>query len=392
MPEKVCDFLGASVAGNKFSLNMAKAIDEETKGALDFFSFAQFDNGLLDRLCQGEIWDGKKIYHVSKGKKFLLSDIIQAKKMYKAIKAYVKQYKNEQIVILLENTPTWIAEVCVRLSRSRRISCYSIMIDTPFTNNFSAKGLIGAINYRVFKRGFKLLKKFTGLITFTKDALGSLNLDIPCLEFAIGCNKSNLPRLDFVPELQENARRKVAYTGTFIYYNGIKELLEAFVLLGEKFELHMYGYGPLESLVKAYAEKESNIFFHGRFSPHETQNILREYDLLVNPRILDPKIENFTFPSKIIDYIIAGKNIVSSRFKTLPKEYNDFLYLIEEVNSKQLSKAIEAVFMDSREIRAEKICKGIAYLRNHQTYDVIADKILKFSTDNSVNSNNEGQQ
>lgn len=382
MPEKVCDFLSSSVAGNKFSLNMAKAIDDATKGALDFFSFAQFDGELLDKLCQGEIWAGKKVYHISKGKKFLLSDIIQAKKIYKAIKAYTKQYKNEQIVILLENSPTWIADVCVRLRKNHQISCYSITIDTPFTDNFSAKGLIGTINYRVFKRGFKLLKKFTGLITFTKEALHSLNLDIPCLEFAIGCNKSNLPGTDFVPEIQENPIRKVAYTGTFIYYNGIKELLDAFVRLGKKFELHMYGYGPLEPLVETYADKESNIFFHGRFSPYETQNILQEYDLLVNPRIFDPKIENFTFPSKIIDYIIAGKNIVSSRFKTLPKEYNEFLYLIEEVNSKQISEAIEAVFMDSKEVRVAKICKGISYLRNYQTYDVIADKILDFFANN----------
>lgn len=55
---------------------------------------------------------------------------------------------------------------------------------------------------------------------------------------------------------------KIVYAGTLIYYNGITEMLNAFADLGEVYQLHIYGYGPLENSVIKMAKTYSNIIYH----------------------------------------------------------------------------------------------------------------------------------
>ena len=171
---------------------------------------------------------------------------------------------------------------------------------------------------------------------------------------------------------------KVAYAGTFIEYNGTKALLEAFSELDSKKELHLYGYGPLQTLVEQYSIKYNNIIFHGRVAPNEIMKELQQYDLLVNPRVLDPRIANFTFPSKLIDYILSGRNVLSSNFKTLPRDYNNFLIIIDEVTSQKIKEGVMAFVEMGIEEKRSRIQEGINYIKEHQTYDVIVEDILKF--------------
>ena len=126
------------------------------------------------------------------------------------------------------------------------------------------------------------------------------------------------------------------------------------------------------------AEKHENIVFHGRFSPEDTTDILSSYDLLLNPRIIDPSIENFTFPSKLVDYLLTGKSVLTSKFKTLPDAYYNFVYTIDEMSAEGIAKAVEGVFSEDSETRRKKSEMGLKYLKNHQTYDKIAKEIIDF--------------
>lgn len=130
------------------------------------------------------------------------------------------------------------------------------------------------------------------------------------------------------------------------------------------------------------AKTYSNIIYHGRFNSDRTKEILDQADLLINPRILDPYIENFTFPSKLVDYVISGKNVLSSKFKTLPKEYENFLYLMDSVSKESICSSVESVFRESKEKRQCRIKEGISFIRNHQTYNKIGEKVLHFMEEN----------
>ncbi len=375
-PEKINDRRGDSVAGNKFSLQLAKALDVQCGGALELISLVGISNEELGE--DGDrVWDNKKGTFLKKGTLFWFSEILQGWRLF----FHIARKRHESPILLLENAPCSAAVVCVWLKWIFGIHCYSVLIDTPFTRAFQPTSLAAKIQYYRFRMGHRLLGHFSGLITFTKDVLYALNINIPCHEFAIGCSQQQIDaaqtaiRHDDSLQMQE---KSVVYAGTLIYYNGIKELIDAFRLLDSSFQLHVYGYGPMEDLVKDAAAECNNITFHGRFDPNQTSRILCNYEVLINPRRIDPSIENFTFPSKLIDYLLTKKSVLTTRFKTLPVAYQEFLYTIEELSAEGIAKAVQMVFNVPKNEREAAAQRGFDYVTENQNYTRIASDILEF--------------
>lgn len=372
--EEVNNLLGRSVAGNKFSLSMAKALNDVCSGNLTFISTAAVDQDLVERMG-GEIWPGKKMHLAHRGKYFVLSDLKLCKSIMDLVQQIRKNHPREKLTIFLENAPFAGATACATLKKYFDITCYSITIDTPFTRNFRKTGIRGSINSWLFSCGFKALRQFDGIISFTKDVEKEIGVDLPFCSLAIGCQPEQIP--EQLPQL--TGHKTAVYAGTLIYYNGILELLEAFQILGTEYQLHIYGYGPLEQEVKRAAQTHENIIFHGRFAPEDTGNILAQYELLINPRLVDPSIENFTFPSKLVDYILTGKSVLSSDFKTLPSEYREFVYILEDLQPETISTGVRKVFDEPPALRQIRGQAGVRHISENQTYEKIAEKIVSFT-------------
>lgn len=373
VPERINDLSGASVAGNKFSLNMGKALDKILNGELFFLTTGRMDEEKLS-ICSGEIWPGKKIDLLERGKRFVIQDLVLRNNVKKRLKEIRKAYPNEDIVVIIENAPFAVATACKQLKNKLNFSCYSCVIDTPFVA-FSKKGIKGKINAYLFSSGIRALKSFDGIISFTEDIMNELKVETRFIPFAIGCNDEDLPDDNFKPNI--SSEKTAVYAGTLIYYNGISQLLGAYKLLDPEYTLHIYGYGPLEEVVKQAAAETENIIFHGRFDPKKTKEILGNYELLINPRLIDKDIENFTFPSKLIDYILTGKSVLTSDFKTMPEQYKEFLYVLGNMEEQTIADGVRRVFDEEIHLRDEHALKGIQYIKKHQTYEKIANRILE---------------
>jgi len=353
---------------------MAQALDQSCGGKLTFISTATVTQPDIDRFG-GEIWPGKKLYLAARGKRFFFAELKLRRSILSLLRRIQKEYPNERLVIFLENSPFAGATACARLKNAENISCYSITIDTPFAGTFQGKGIRGRINSWMFMQGRKALKQFDGLISFTEAVKKDLQTDIPFCPFSIGCWEEDIPHGLPSP----TAEKTVVYAGTLIYYNGIRELLDAFSLLGSEYQLHIYGYGPMEEDVRKAERECDNIFFHGRFDASDTKRILGQYQLLINPRRIDPEIENFTFPSKMVDYILTGKSVLTSDFKTLPDEYRDFAYVLEDLQPETIAEGVRRVFHESAAERQRRGEAGLTYIREHQTYNRIAEKLIRFT-------------
>ena len=372
IPEELNDSLGYSVAGNKFSINMARAIDDESKGNLTFVSTASLPPNV--DATSLEIWQGKPMLFAKRGKGFLVNELILRRNIKKLLLDIIRKHPGEAISLIVENSPFASSTAAVSLKKRFGLKLYSITIDTPFTKAFSSKGLAGRINKMLFACGINSLKKFDGIVSFTEDVKNDLQIDIPFCPFLIGCEENDVS--ESAPSVTDG--RSAAYAGTLIYYNGICELVEAYALLGDEYKLDIYGYGPLEDFVKEASKKYSNISFKGRFSPAETKKVLSSYDLLINPRIIDPTIENYTFPSKLIDYILTGKSVLTSKFKTLPEEYEKFVYYIDSFEPCDFADSIKRVYEDSVDERNGRAKAGIDYLGQNQTYKAQIKNIIEF--------------
>lgn len=105
------------------------------------------------------------------------------------------------------------------------------------------------------------------------------------------------------------------YSGLLNHVTGVNLLLEAMKRVERQdIRLWISGKGELEEAVKAAAEKDDRICYLGHLPYEEYIQKLQEADVLVNPRDMSLPENQNNFPSKIMDYLAAGKVIVSTKF------------------------------------------------------------------------------
>ncbi len=105
------------------------------------------------------------------------------------------------------------------------------------------------------------------------------------------------------------------YAGLLNHVTGVNLLLDAMKQVKRQdIRLWISGKGELEEAVRAAAKEDDRICYLGHLPYEEYIQKLEEADVLVNPRDMSLPENRNNFPSKIMDYLAAGKMIVSTRF------------------------------------------------------------------------------
>lgn len=105
------------------------------------------------------------------------------------------------------------------------------------------------------------------------------------------------------------------YSGLLNHVTGVNMLLEAMRRVERQdIRLFISGKGELEEAVTAAAEGDDRICYLGHLPYEEYIQKLQEADVLVNPRDMSLPENQNNFPSKVMDYLAAGKVIISTKF------------------------------------------------------------------------------
>lgn len=112
--------------------------------------------------------------------------------------------------------------------------------------------------------------------------------------------------------LNDNNVLKLCYVGLLSEIRFIKEILEI-VKNDKRFILNIAGFGVLESYVKDYAEKYSNINFYGKVIYKESLKLYRNSDIMFamyNPNHPNHK---YSAPNKVYEAMMLGKPIIVAK-------------------------------------------------------------------------------
>ncbi len=149
-------------------------------------------------------------------------------------------------------------------------------------------------------------------------------------------------------------KRQVTYTGTLDARYGILDLLEAFSMLDEEgVELVICGAGDAEGAVLAAANANPNISFRGRVPQSEARQIQREAYILVNPRRPEGDYTKYSFPSKTLEYMGAGRPLIMHELPGVPEEYLPFMLTPSTTDARGLASCLQkALRMQPEELEA----------------------------------------
>lgn len=132
------------------------------------------------------------------------------------------------------------------------------------------------------------------------------------------------------------------YTGGLYEKYGVKMLIDAVASRTDsKIELWLLGKGELEEYINTL--NNENIKFLG-YCPHDkVVKMQQQADFLINPRFSNEDYTKFSFPSKIMEYLVSGTPVISTKLKGIPNEYFNYIIPIEEETISGLNDAFDTV-------------------------------------------------
>jgi len=142
----------------------------------------------------------------------------------------------------------------------------------------------------------------------------------------------------------------VVYTGALTDYSGIKSLVNAFEHLeGEDVELHVYGGGYLKNWMVEVVKTRPNVIYKGSVDNLTAINAQKKAWLLVNPRVISDEISNYTFPSKLLEYMQSGTAVLTTNISGIREEYKSAIYITEDDTAVGFAKAIQGILKEKDE-------------------------------------------
>lgn len=142
----------------------------------------------------------------------------------------------------------------------------------------------------------------------------------------------------------KNPKKVLLYTGNLGKRYGICQLLDAFSKIeDEDYELQICGGGDGLDVIKEYASKDSRIKYLGIIPRSEAQKLQQEAAALVNPRNSQDAYTMYSFPSKTMEYLASGTPVIMSHLKSIPKEYDEHIFYVEDESVEGWTRKIQEV-------------------------------------------------
>jgi len=211
----------------------------------------------------------------------------------------------------------------------------------------NSSNIIWKVRQLIQEDTYKLLHHFDSFVVLTEAMVEKLNI-----------NNKPWVRIEGMVNPEEHKMTKngiihnkkiIMYTGTLAIRYGILDLLAAFESIKDKdYELWICGSGETETFIKEKAKYDNRITFYGLIPRDKVLDLQRKATILVNPRKSEGEYTKYSFPSKTMEYLLAGIPVVMYRLPGISDEYNDYIHFVEEnsINSFK-NKIVEVCELDS---------------------------------------------
>lgn len=210
--------------------------------------------------------------------------------------------------------------------------------------------LVLKLQTRIFERLKSRIDTFVVLTPAMKRPLGARKEQVTVVEGIVDPETLSVER----DAPSQSDTTIFLYTGALDYRYGLQDLLEAFAQVDDQsIRLWICGSGSASSAVQAAAASDSRISYFGLVTQEEARAKQRSATVLVNPRRPVGEFTKYSFPSKTLEYLAAGKPVLMHRLPGVPDDYLEFLHIPKTADSSGLADCIRSmVQLSSSELAA----------------------------------------
>ncbi len=143
------------------------------------------------------------------------------------------------------------------------------------------------------------------------------------------------------PTTGPSFRKTCLFTGTIGVTCGVDRLIEAFKAEElSNVDLYLYGIWKLRETPETLLDGCSNIYYCGVADNDTVVKKQRMADLLINPRPSDVSYGEYSFPSKLMEYMASGTAVLTTKLPGIPKEYYNYVYSIADESPRGIADAV----------------------------------------------------
>jgi glycosyltransferase involved in cell wall biosynthesis len=201
----------------------------------------------------------------------------------------------------------------------------------------------------IFKLLYVLGKRWTDGFTLVNSSLLNefpkrVSVVIP---FILSDKERRAYKSDII-HLKNKTAVRVAYAGSLDYERGADIFVKTAERVGPESHLQFFiaGKGPLAGMVAKKAKITKNLAFLGLLDEKTCDDFLDGMDILVNPQRLSCYFSKYSFPSKVMKYILMNKPIVSSAFEDILDLGTPGLFFIQRDDPTDLADTLTGLAQD----------------------------------------------
>ena len=283
--------------------------------------------------------------------------------------------KNEDKTIIIDGAYVTLIPIVNLLSLFGNVIKISIICDVysymaDVNDAREKKNLVHRIFSKIIKRQYQKLDGFVFMTEEMSNLKAFKNKPYIVIEGLVDGK--------IVPKTTSN--KYIMYAGALRKEYGIKRLIEGFKKIdNKKIELLLFGNGSYADEIKKIARQDKRIKYMGKKNLEEIYEYERNATILINPRFVNAEFTKYSFPSKNLEYMLSGTPILTGKLPGMPKEYYDYVYLIEDDSTEALTDSINMILKKSNEELKTFGKKAQEFISNFKNKKNQTEKIIRLS-------------
>ena len=280
----------------------------------------------------------------------------------RAARRYIKRWaaqsaQNRTVIIYSLYLPYLRAAAAVK-DQHEDLKTSVIVTDLPGGLGLSSgrQGLLKRLEYRMGERSLRLAGLMDGYILLTERMAEPLMAAHKkrCVIEGLTAEQAVTPE---AIELPKDPRPAALYTGTLNRELGVGLLLEAFAGLPD-YQLWLCGRGDMEPDIKRASQTLGNVRYYGFVPQAQAIYLQSQADVLINPRTGEGEYTKYSFPSKTMEYMRAGKPVLCCKLDGIPAEYDAYLTYIEPQTAEGIKAAVRSMLVRTQNERDAIGCRA----------------------------------
>lgn len=262
----------------------------------------------------------------------------------KLLEQWLKENKDikDKVVLMYSIYPPY-TEPAVRLCKKYECHLSAVITDLPeyMYSWKNMKGIRGWYSKRLSEKMMYLQGKCDSYVLFTKPMAVKMGIqDKPYMVSEGFCDASIF---NDIPDQEKYPRKTIVYGGNLSRLYGIQNLVKGFMQTDLDAELHLYGAGGDAAFIKECARQDSRIKFFGRVDRKTLLIALKKAHLLVVNKPTADDYSNYSFSSKILEYMASGTPLLTTKVGGMPEEYLKYVHIIEDESISGISNVLTTV-------------------------------------------------